>query len=1097
MKKSTITIVILLLITALNSSLFAQRFAPAIDTYIDKTTANVDKSYGTSPNFLVRNTSTTERITFLEFNIGDFSEQVSKAELCLYLSSVTNTGTEIVDVYEVTSGTIANDITWTGFNAAYTLAANPITSLSIANTATGWNKFDIKDLVNTVALTSGSNKKIKIALKARNTVLLLYFYSKEYTYPHYAPTLIMTPAMPSSLTEKSRTTVLQDGYVQSASPDTPIDFQYAYTSYAAGSPKAYRWANFRFNVPTATLNDNSRITVKTKVRSDSPGTNLNYVVDLYGIDNLSDATNVNNLTWNTMPTSGNYTYLRSRFFNTTDKANETDVEWDITNYAKAAQSGGKSYINLSIQTAELGGAGGDAISFYTRNYLSTYPTSTNIPQLIHYQSPSVATLTTQAVSNIATTTAIGNGTITNLGEPNPTQYGCCWSTSQNPTTSNSKTQKGAVSSLGIFTTTLNYLNGNTIYYVKSYAANTSGTNYGNEVSFLTLPAIPNSVAATSISNNGFVANWTAPTQGSETFTYSLEYSPNNTFTTGVTSVNLIASNLLAYTITGLTPNTNYYYRIKAVNASGSGSWSEIQTVKTLTITWTGTGSWSTSGNWSSGSVPATDLDVIVQNGELTIDQSATVQSLTINPGAKLTISAGQTFSATNGITLESTAGGGTATLVDETAGNGQTLTGSVQQYLATTRNWYVSSPVSNANAPAGYSYYRRNEPAVGWTAVSSGAGLVAGVGYIALPISTGPITFTTQAGGKINTGIIAIPLTWQGASNKGYNLIGNPYPSHLTWNKAFTDTVASKIEPTIWYRTNSGGTNSAGWSFKTFNAFTGVGVPEGTTGIIPPMQAFWVLAKVDGQSIYFKNSMRSHQSSNPLKAPAAQKSENKLIRLQVSNGTASDETVLLFNNNAVDGYDNYDSPKMLNNSNDMPDIYTLADAKKLVINGMSEAKYNSEILLGLNAIRTNTFSISANEISNFEAGTRLILRDKLLSKEVELNNGTQYSFTSEAASTENRFSVLVKAPSITTNLINHNDVGISVYSINNRIVVNCLDVLTEDNLVTVHTIVGSRLFAEKINSSYTKLNTIFASGIYLVTVKNGAKSSTKRIVIQN
>jgi hypothetical protein len=499
-------------------------------------------------------------------------------------------------------------------------------------------------------------------------------------------------------------------------------------------------------------------------------------------------------------------------------------------------------------------------------------------------------------------------------------------------------------------------------------------------------------------------------------------------------------------------------------------------------------------------VPSTDLDIIVQEGELVIDQSATIKTLTINPGAKLTISAGQTFSATNGITLESTADG-TATLLDETAGNGQTLTGSVQQYLATTRNWYVSSPVSNAVAPAGYTYYRRNEPAqtpqVGWTAVSSGAGLTAGVGYIALPISTGPITFSTQSGGKINTGTIAIPLTWQGASSKGYNLIGNPYPSHLTWNKAFTDTVASKIEPTIWYRTNSGSTNSAGWSFKTFNAFTGVGVPEGTTGIIPPMQAFWVLAKVDGQSIYFKNSMRSHQSSNPLKAPAAQKSENKLIRLQVSNGTASDETVLLFNNNAVDGYDNYDSPKMLNNSNDMPDIYTLADAKKLVINGMSEAKYNSEILLGLNAIRTNTFSISANEISNFEAGTRLILRDKLLSKEVELNNGTQYSFTSEAASTENRFSVLVKAPSITTNLINHNDVGISVYSINNRIVVNCLDVLTEDNLVTVHTIVGSRLFAEKINSSYTKLNTIFASGIYLVTVKNGAKSSTKRIVIQN
>lgn len=263
------------------------------------------------------------------------------------------------------------------------------------------------------------------------------------------------------------------------------------------------------------------------------------------------------------------------------------------------------------------------------------------------------------------------------------------------------------------------------------------------------------------------------------------------------------------------------------------------------------------------------------------------------------------------------------------------------------------------------------------------------------------------------------------------------------------------------------------------------------------MQAFWVLAKVDGQSIYIKNSMRSHQSSNPLKAPAAQKSENKLIRLQVSNGTTSDETVLLFNNNAADGYDNYDSPKMLNNSNDMPDIYTLTDNKKLVINGMSEAKFNTEMSIGINAIRNNTFSISANEISNFEAGTKLILRDKLLSKDVELNNGTQYSFTSEAASTENRFSVFVKVPSNSTNIMNQNDSGISIYGIKNEIYVDCPNVLLGGSLVTVHSIVGSRLFTEKINSSYTKLNTIFASGIYLVTFNHGTKSTTKRIVIQN
>ncbi len=39
------------------------------------------------------------------------------------------------------------------------------------------------------------------------------------------------------------------------------------------------------------------------------------------------------------------------------------------------------------------------------------------------------TVTTQAVTNITTTTATGNGNITRLGVPNPTQHGVVWSTS--------------------------------------------------------------------------------------------------------------------------------------------------------------------------------------------------------------------------------------------------------------------------------------------------------------------------------------------------------------------------------------------------------------------------------------------------------------------------------------------------------------------------------------------------------------------------------------------------------------------------------------------------------------------------------------------
>lgn len=96
------------------------------------------------------------------------------------------------------------------------------------------------------------------------------------------------------------------------------------------------------------------------------------------------------------------------------------------------------------------------------------------------------TVTTQAVSIISATTATGNGNITDLGSPNPTQYGVVWSTSTNPTVAlPTKTEQGSTSSTGAFTSSITGLFSNTTYYVKAYATNSVGTSYGSEVSFTT------------------------------------------------------------------------------------------------------------------------------------------------------------------------------------------------------------------------------------------------------------------------------------------------------------------------------------------------------------------------------------------------------------------------------------------------------------------------------------------------------------------------------------------------------------------------------------------------------------------------------------
>ena len=96
------------------------------------------------------------------------------------------------------------------------------------------------------------------------------------------------------------------------------------------------------------------------------------------------------------------------------------------------------------------------------------------------------TVTTQGVTNITSTTATGNGTITSVGIPSPTDYGFCYGTSANPDIlSGTKVSKGPASANGTFTADMTGLTANTTYHVRAYATNSAGTSYGTDAPFTT------------------------------------------------------------------------------------------------------------------------------------------------------------------------------------------------------------------------------------------------------------------------------------------------------------------------------------------------------------------------------------------------------------------------------------------------------------------------------------------------------------------------------------------------------------------------------------------------------------------------------------
>ena len=102
-----------------------------------------------------------------------------------------------------------------------------------------------------------------------------------------------------------------------------------------------------------------------------------------------------------------------------------------------------------------------------------------IPQ----EAPMIPVVSTGEITNITTTTASCSGNVTADGGAEVTARGVCWSISENPTVSGSKTTNGT--DTGTFAADLTNLTANTTYYVRTYATNSIGTAYGEQRSFKT------------------------------------------------------------------------------------------------------------------------------------------------------------------------------------------------------------------------------------------------------------------------------------------------------------------------------------------------------------------------------------------------------------------------------------------------------------------------------------------------------------------------------------------------------------------------------------------------------------------------------------
>lgn len=193
------------------------------------------------------------------------------------------------------------------------------------------------------------------------------------------------------------------------------------------------------------------------------------------------------------------------------------------------------------------------------------------------------TLATSQLLNITSNAATVVGFVVAQGG-GFTEKGVCYNTAPAPTIANNKVAYSGETTTAAFNVTLTGLTHVTKYYAKAYATGTTGTIYGDEYSFTTLPDVPTltTTAISLITGNSAAGGGNATANGGAEITdrgvcFDTTTQPTvaNSFTTDGKGNGAFVS-----AITGLKGNTTYFVRAYATNSAGTGYGPEV-TFKTL------------------------------------------------------------------------------------------------------------------------------------------------------------------------------------------------------------------------------------------------------------------------------------------------------------------------------------------------------------------------------------------------------------------------------------------------------------------------------------------------------------------------------------
>ena len=446
---------------------------------------------------------------------------------------------------------------------------------------------------------------------------------------------------------------------------------------------------------------------------------------------------------------------------------------------------------------------------------------------------------------------------------------------------------------------------------------------------------------------------------------------------------------------------------------------------------------------------------------------------------KMTIPAGLNLTLGSTLTVKST-----ATYQGSLINNG-TIVGDIDAECYTTPGqWHsFSAPVDNQTANALYlggspdvwmkSYNEADNTYTYASDLTTDLGDM--MGWMIWVGGSSAQTFTFSGPGRTGTvGSNNNLVRSNPGSDYGYNFVGNPFTSAIDWDA-----------PVGWTKTNVDGTIYV-YNNGNFATYTpGSGGTNGGSAHIAMNQGFFVQV-ADGSNngtLQMTSDVCVHSDTAFMKSAEASANQQK-IRLEVSNGSLTDETLICLNDEAIPGWDgNLDAHKLFSFNQNRPQIFS-TDNGKMSINALpSNVETIPVDVIGKDG---DQMTISLTEVGDID---EVLLYDNLTSEATDLKK-SDYTFIYNQSVTD-RFVVSFVITGIAEQPTSNE--SFSAYTADGQIRV----VLKQSNhaSIAIYNLLGQKVAAVNSNQKITGI-TMNHSGYYLVTVNDGNTVSTKKVFIQ-